>query len=500
MSKHNFFVNFLKKINIFINSLLEKKLNKLNFLFEADKLLIFLSFKRIFWFISLIILLIFSYLSLPNLYNNSNLSKNLKNQLSKNLNINFNLSENLKYSIFPKPHFKFHDIKFLNKNKKYSLIKEMRVYISIKNLFLSNNFQIKNITLDNVNFDLEKENYNFFIKLLNNNYSNFDFEIKNSNVFYRNLENKVLFINKIDSLKYFYDVKEKENIALSNNEIFNIPYKIQLKNNRETKKLFNKINLDFLNLKIKNIISYDGIEKNGFMEFTHNKKKSEGKYKLNNNLFSFNFFNKSSGNNFYYDGKINLIPFFSEIYGDVDIIDLKKLFDSNTILVQLLKSKLLNNRNLNIDIILKSEQIIPFNDLINLELNLKIKEGLIDINKTKFNWLNFVDFEISDSLLYVKNNNLILDSNISINIYEINKIYKFFQTPRNYRKEIKRIWFNFAYNFDQKTSSFNNIEIDDLINKKVNQTVKQFISKENVIQNKVYFKKLINEAIKSYAG
>ena len=51
MKKHNFFVNFLKKINIFINSLLEKKLNKLNFLFEADKLLTFFSFKRIFGFI-----------------------------------------------------------------------------------------------------------------------------------------------------------------------------------------------------------------------------------------------------------------------------------------------------------------------------------------------------------------------------------------------------------------------------------------------------------------
>ena len=48
MRKQNFFVNFLKKINLFINSLLEKKLNKLNFLFEPKKLLSFLSFKRIF--------------------------------------------------------------------------------------------------------------------------------------------------------------------------------------------------------------------------------------------------------------------------------------------------------------------------------------------------------------------------------------------------------------------------------------------------------------------
>jgi hypothetical protein len=88
MSKHNFFVKFLKKINLFINSLLEKKLNKLNFLFDSDKLLIFLSFKRIIGFISVLLVIIFSYLSLPYFYNTNNLVNKIKNQLSKNLNFN----------------------------------------------------------------------------------------------------------------------------------------------------------------------------------------------------------------------------------------------------------------------------------------------------------------------------------------------------------------------------------------------------------------------------
>ena len=78
MTKHNFFVNFLKKVNLAINSLLEKKLNKLNFLFKLNKLLTFLSYKRIFGFISVLLVLVFSYLSLPYFYHTENLIDKIK--------------------------------------------------------------------------------------------------------------------------------------------------------------------------------------------------------------------------------------------------------------------------------------------------------------------------------------------------------------------------------------------------------------------------------------
>ena len=500
MSKHNFFANFLKKTNIFINSLLKKKLNKLNFLFEKDKFLTFLSLKRAFMFLSALIVLFFSYLSIPNFYDTSNLINNVKNQLYKDLNIDFNLSEKFSYNLFPKPNFTFQEIKFLHQDKNFAFIDEMKIYISISNLFTSNDIKIKNINLNKVNFDLNKKNYNFFVKLLNSNFSNFNLEIKNSNIFYRNIENEVLFINKIDQLKYYYDLKDNKNTFVANNEIFNIPYTVELKNHKDEKKILTKVNFDFLKLQVKNVLSYKQIPKNGLIEFTYNKKKSEGTYQLNNNLFNFNYLNKSLGNNFKYKGAINFIPFFSEISGDIDIINLDKLFNPDTILVQLLKSELLNNKNLNINGIINAEQIIPFRDLNNLVFKFRIEDGLLDISETKFSWLDYVDFQIFDSLLYVKDNNLVLDGNISIDIHNSSEIYKFFQTPRNYRKEIKKIKFNFIYNFDQEITNLNNIEIDNLANPEVNNILGQFISKETILQNRIYFKSLINEAIKSYAG
>jgi len=500
MSKHNFFAKFFKKTSIFINSLLKKKLNKLNFLFEKDKFLTFLSFKRGFMFLSALIVLTFSYLSIPNFYDTSNLINNIKNQLYKDLNIDFSLSEEFSYNLFPKPNLTFQEIKFLNQDKKFASVDEMKIYISFSNLFASNDIRIKNINLNKVNFDLNKKNYNFFVKLLNSNFSNFNLEIENSKIFYRNIENEVLFINKIDQLKYYYDLKDNKNTFVANNEIFNIPYTVELKNHKDEKKILTKVNFDFLKLQVKNILSYKQIQKNGLIEFTYNKKKSEGTYQLNNNLFNFNYLSKSLDNDFKYEGIINFIPFFSKISGDIDIINLNKLFNPDTILVQLFKSELLNNKNLNINVIINAEQIIPFRDLNNLVFKIRIEDGLLDISETKFSWLDYVDFQIFDSLLYVRDNNLVLDSNISIDIHNSSEVYKFFQTPRNFRKKINKIKFNFVYNFDQEITNLNNIEIDNLVNPEVNKILDQFISKDTILQNRIYFKSLINEAIKSYAG
>ena len=247
-----------------------------------------------------------------------------------------------------------------------------------------------------------------------------------------------MFINKINKLKYYFNLNDKKNTLLTKNEIFNVPYKLELKDFIEEKKIISKIDINFLNLKVINEFNYKNTKKKGLIKFLQNNEKSEGSYIIEKNYFNFNFIDKSLNDNFKYEGKINFIPFFSEIFGDIKKINASKIFNSEAIIVQLFKTQLLNNKNLNIDTIIKAKKIEPFNNLINLLLNFKIKEGLIDINDTKFSWSNNVDFKISDSLLYVKDNNLILDGNIEIEIFNINEIYKFLKSPRNYRKEIEK--------------------------------------------------------------
>jgi hypothetical protein len=149
---------------------------------------------------------------------------------------------------------------------------------------------------------------------------------------------------------------------------------------------------------------------------------------------------------------------------------------------------------------LNAKQIDKFEDLIDLILKVKISEGLIDINETTISWLDKVDFKISDSLIYMNNNNLILDALVTIKINNYNELYKFFQTPRNYRKEIKKVEFNLRYNFDQYTANLNGIKIDGLIDQNINKTLKQLNIRDNKLKNRIYFKNLMNKAIKLYAG
>ena len=169
-------------------------------------------------------------------------------------------------------------------------------------------------------------------------------------------------------------------------------------------------------------------------------------------------------------------------------------------MVQFLKTEILNNKNLNIKTSVNANQIKFYKDLINFALKIKISEGLIDINETSLNWLDDIYFKISDSLIYMKDNNLFLDAFVTININDYNQVYKFFQTPRNYRKKIKKIEFNLNYNFDQFTVRLDDIKIDDLIHEEVNKNLNLLILKSNKLQNRIYLKSLMNQAIKNYAG
>ena len=93
-----------------------------------------------------------------------------------------------------------------------------------------------------------------------------------------------------------------------------------------------------------------------------------------------------------------------------------------------------------------------------------------------------------------------MDGKLQIKIKNYNKIYKFLLTPKKYRNEIKQVDLNFTYNFDQKTAELKDIKIDNEISQDVNKVLNNVVLKKEKIQNKIYFKNLLNEAIKNYAG
>jgi len=300
-------------------------------------------------------------------------------------------------------------------------------------------------------------------------------------------------------MKYYFDSKELKNFLYSENEIFNMPFSIEsffINKN----KIFSQINFDLIKLKIDNELIFDNEKRIGKSKITNNKLKRVVEYQIKKNSFNFDFFDKKAQPKAIYIGKFNLKPFFGSIEGNLDEINLNHLFGSNAVIAQLLKTEIFNNKNINFNLNLNAFNVHNNSNFKNINLNSKIQDGLIDTDNTKFEWRDIADFKLSDSLIFVRNGELVLDGKMKINVNDYNKIYKFLLTPKIYRSQIKQIDFNFSYNFDQKIAELKEIKIDKKINQSVNKILNNVILKKDDLRNKIYFKNLLNDAIKSYAG
>ena len=496
MYKRNFLITFLIKLNLIINNLLKENLNKLNLNNFRN---IAKSNKIFFTFVALIVLSL-TYFSIPITYDKDEISRELQNQLQNKLSLKFNLSKNVKYNFLPQPHFVYKNSTILMGHNKISQIRDLKIYISLNNLFSLNNTKINNLILENSNININKENYDFFSQLLNQDFKNINLIIKDSNIFYRNKNNQVLFINKVKKMKYYYDVKDFKNVLESKNEIFNLPFNFILSKKKDKNKIFSKLNFNFVKLQIRNELDYNNDVKKGFTDFIFNKRKSNMTYELNKDSLTLNFFDKANKSNFSYNGSVNFSPFFSSFKGSAVEIDLFSLLNSNSLILLLLKTEILNNKNLNFDLNIFANEIKDYHNFVNLILNSKIEEGLIDIDNTKFSYQNFIDFKIGDSLIYVKNNELVLDGNLELKIKNSDAIFQFLLTPKKYRKNLEQIELDFVYNFDQNILNLNNIRVDEQLSKNTGKILENLILKGSKLENKVYLKSKFNSALKAYEG
>ena len=496
MSKTKPFLKHFKNINNSINSLLEKNLNKLN----SENLNNLLKNNKIILTFVAVFIIFLSYLSIPSFYKQTDISNELKKELKSKFDLNFNFSQKLKYNIFPRPHFTTNESIILKDRSEITKIDNLKIFISLDNFFSFNNIEIRDLIIENANFDLNKKNYNFFTDLLNGNFKDANLIIKDSNIFFKNSYDEVLFINKIIKTKYYYEKKEFKNIIISENKIFNIPFIMKTYFNEDKSRIFSKINLNLIKLKIENELSLDNEKKIGSSEFVFNKFKRYTNYQIEKNSFKFHIFDKIEQPSSTYKGEFNFNPFYANLKGDLDELNLNSLFGSNTIIAEFLKTEILNNKNIDFLLNINADKIYKNYNFRNINLISKIQDGLIDIDKTKFEWKNFADFELLQSLIFVKDGELVLDGKLKIYIKNYKDIYKFLLTPKNYRNEIKKIDLNFTYNFDQNTAELKNIVIDNKFNQKVNKILNNIIIKKDNINNKIYFKNLLNEAIKNYVG
>ena len=148
------------------------------------------------------------------------------------------------YALLPSPHYITKEVSILKDKRKIAEVEKLKILISPKKFFNLNKIQIKDIIFYNADFNVQLNDLSFFGKLLKTEPNENEIIFKDSNIFYQNKYNEILFINKISNSRFFYDSNNLQNVLISENKIFNLPFKLLIKKDK-----FNKIINTSLTLK-----------------------------------------------------------------------------------------------------------------------------------------------------------------------------------------------------------------------------------------------------------
>ena len=446
------------------------------------------------------------YLLLPLMYNKTWVQKNIESKLLNEFRIDLNASADITYRILPAPHFLIKDSKInVNddaKKKSIAEIKVFQVFLSQANFFDKEKMNIKKIVINNANFTLLENN----IKLLKNfskkNFSNKKIIIKNSNIFFKNKLKEVIFIIKVESGLFFFDNKKLLNLLNLEGEVFNIPFDFNFQNRNDDTK-YEEVNLNFKSLKL-DIFNQLFIDKDNLIigesiiSFLKNTIKT--KYNIQEKLIIFKS-DKSRMNNLQvnYGGLLSINPFNLDLNIYLTNYKISKLFNINSIVTEFIKSELLFNENISINTSLFIDSSKKNTFFKNAEINFNVVSGKINFDKTMLINNEIGSLKLSNSNLFFKDNNLIFNSDILIDVKNSDRLFSFLNTNKSLRKDFKNILINLDYHFLDKQIKFNSVKIDNIkINDEFLTIIHGFkgIDLNNFNNNR----RLVNQLLEAYDG
>lgn len=496
MAKDNFFLKKIKKHFLSINDSLESYFVKLRlFLINLKKLKLDTKY-QVFGLLGIIIIFTLLYLTIPNFYNKDLIQTQIKNQILKKYNINIKLDDDMQYAIFPKPHFVAKNLSILRDKKEIALAKNFKVFIAFNNFLKINEVDIKDLIFNKTDFKIYQKDLFFFKDLLNTEANENKIIIKNSNIFFKSKNDEVLFINKIYNSKFYYDPNNLMNILSAKNKIFNIPFDVDVKNDKFNKKFFTEFNSKKFRLKIDNQVEYDEEFKKGLLDILLINKSTSLVYEVKKN--SLNFKSDNRGNT--YGGTIDFKPFYFKANFNYDGLSSKNFFENDSFLFEIIKSELFNNVNLNILLNINVKKIVNIDELNNLSLKVGVEEGEIKLSNSNVNWKDDIEIIFNESLISYEKDEINLVGNVKFIFKDLDDFYSSYQIKKNHRKKIKEIQFDFNYSLIQKSISFDNVRIDSVANEDIDKFINKFNLRGKKVFNKITFKNFVNNFFGIYAG
>ena len=224
------------------------------------------------------------------------------------------------------------------------------------------------------------------------------------------------------------------------------------------------------------------------------------KYNIQKKLITFESNNSKLNNTkINYEGEISINPFDLKLNINLDHHKISNLINVNPILIEFIQSELLFNENISLNISINTSTNIRSEIFNKAKINIDIINGKINLNKTKFINQDIGQLEFSNSNLFLKNNELVFNSDILINIKNSENLFSFLNTSKSSRKNLKNVLINLDYNFLSNQIKFNKIKID---NNKVSDQFLNVIEEfnNNESNNIINTRRLINKLLKIYEG
>ena len=488
ISKKNF-LSFLKNTNLILinifNNLKLSNLKRLTKLFLIDK--------RVIFTLIIIFFSVFVHLSTPAFYKDSWVKEIVKNQFEKQFKFEIEFSDELSYAIFPIPHFRFKNVKFTSSERELAEIDSIKVYLTFSKFLDQYKMNIQNVIIKKGKFNLYKRDFINLIDFFNGKINEKKITIFSSKIFLKDDSDDIYSIISIDKSDSFYDNLETINKLNITGSIFNNSFDLKLKNNFVEQKsnidlIFNKLNKRFIN-----IVNFENKKIEGNLSFLDSRKKYDTTYSISKDILKFNSSEKIDNIPFY-SGVINFSPFFSDIQINLKSIDLKNFIGNESLFLEILKSNIFVNENLNFNIAIKSKNILDHRKLKELNLNINYVNQLLNFDKSNFLLEDILKVNLIDSK-FINSKKQYFLGKFEVLVEDHSKLYRFFQTKKKYRKKISSIYVTIKYNFLKNNLTMEEIIIDNKTNKNVLNFIKEFNQANTVIKNRVDLRNFFNSLI-----
>ena len=495
MNKINLISKKLKQRFVSINNSLESYFSKLNFFKTNSKKNNIFANNRVFFSLSAVFILTLSYFLLPTLYDKNIAQVAIKNQIIKKYNFDIKFNKKIRYGLLPKPHFTSKNLSIINNERVIGKVENFKAFIDFGNLFSIDELEIKDLVLNKTDFNLNKSDLLFFEKFLKMEPNENKIIFKKSNIFFENSDEELLFLNKISNSKFYFDSYNLENVLISKNEIFNVPYTINLKNNKFQKNFSIKFNSKKIGLNIESNTNYEDLIRKGRLDLLFVNKNESLLYEIDKNSLNFSSVDKKK-----FNGHFDFKPFYLKASFNYDRISAKDILKNDSLLLELFKSEILNNENLNVNIDLNAKNLTNIDYLNDLKLKLNLDQGNITFSKSRIMWKDDLEINLKEGMLNYDQDEIFLIGKLIINANNIDNFYKSFQIKKIHRKKINKLELDFVYNFNKNKFNFDNVKVDDKSNDKLNEFLDNFNSTEKKFFNKISFKNFVNNFFSSYVG